>query len=89
MLDPQLMLMYWSQCGSLAAARSLSKVVFLLQVTRESLSVLQVKRESISGTTSDTYASERAMKSINHYHHSTKLYRKEYLSLTNAHPGGI
>ena len=40
------MLMYGSQWGSLAAAR------FLLQIMRESVSVLQVTRESVSGTTS-------------------------------------
>ena len=46
------MLMYGSQWGSLAAARSYKKAYFLLQVTWESVSVLQVTRESISGTTS-------------------------------------
>ena len=48
------------------------KSYFLLQVAQESVSVLQVTHA----------ASERAMKSkvrmINHYHHSTKLYRKKY-----------
>ena len=36
---------------------------FLLQVMRESVSVLQVTRESVSGTTSHAHTSERAMKS--------------------------
>ena len=35
---------------------------FVLQVTRESVSVLQVTRESVSGTTSHAHTSERAMK---------------------------
>ena len=39
------------------------KPYFLLQVTRESVSVLQVTRESVSGTTSHVHAPERAMKS--------------------------
>ena len=39
------------------------KLYFLLQVMRESVSVLQVTRESVSGTTSHVRASERAMKS--------------------------
>ena len=63
----------------------LKSCVFLLQVTQESVSVLQVYKSQenpyqvlqVTGT-----ASERAMKSkvctINHYHHSTKLNRKKY-----------
>ena len=48
------------------------KPYFLLQVTRESVSVLKVTQESISGTTSHVririrfYKSERAMKSKVH-----------------------
>ena len=61
--------MYGSQWGSLAAP------YFLLQVTRESVSVLQVT----------CTVSERAMKSkvrmINHYHHSTKLTGKNITRL--------
>ena len=52
-----------SQWGSIAAARSLEKPNFLLQVTRESVSVLQVTRKSVSSITSHVCASERAMKS--------------------------
>ena len=39
------------------------KPYFLLQVTRESISVLQVTQESVSGTTSHVRSSECAMKS--------------------------
>ena len=39
------------------------KLYFLLQVMRESVSVLQVTQESISGTTSHVRASDCAMKS--------------------------
>ena len=53
--------MYGSQWGSLAAARSLWKAA---QVTRESISVLQVMRESVSGTTSHVCSSECAMNEI-------------------------
>ena len=71
-----------SQWRSLAAARSLYKAVFFLQITQESVLVLQVTRESGSGTTSHVRTSERAMKpkvhTINHYHHSTKQYRQKY-----------
>ena len=42
------------------------KPYFLLQVMRESVSVLQVTPESVSGTTSHVRASERAMKSKVH-----------------------
>ena len=45
--------MHESQWGSLAAARSLLEAVFLLQVTRE----------SISGTSSHVCVSERAIQS--------------------------
>ena len=42
-------------------------------------------RESVSGATSHMCTSERAMKlkvcMINHYHHSTKLYRKNITHL--------
>ena len=70
-----------SQWRSLAAARSLYKAVFFLQITQEFVLVLQVTRESGSGTTSHVHTSEHAMKPkvhmINHYHHSTKLYRQK------------
>ena len=39
------------------------KPSFLLQVTQESVSVLQVMQQSASGTTSRRHASERTMKS--------------------------
>ena len=61
--------------GSLAAAYSCKNRIFLLQVTRE----------SVSGTTSHVCGSESAMKLkvriINHHHHSTKLYRKNITHL--------
>ena len=65
--------MYVSQWRSLAAACSLWKSVFLLQVTRESVSILQVM----------CAASECAMNMkvcMVKYHHGTKLYRKKYHS---------
>ena len=52
--------MYWSQQNSLAAAHSL--LFLLLQVTLESVPVLQVMREFVSSTISHVHASERAMK---------------------------
>ena len=58
--------MYGSQWGSLAAVCIYKKPYFLLQVTPESVSVLQVTRESVSGTTSHVRASERAMESKVH-----------------------
>ena len=56
--------MYVSQWGSLAAVCSLQKAVFfILQVTREFVSVLQITREYVSGTASRTLVSEHVMKS--------------------------
>ena len=54
--------MYGSQWGSLAAACSLQKAA--VQVTQESISVLQVMRESVSGTASHVHSSECAMNEI-------------------------
>ena len=52
------------------------KPYFLLQVTRQSVSVLQVTQESVSGTTSHVRCNEIEGSHM-HYHHSTKLYRKK------------
>ena len=51
--------MYRNQWGSLAAAQF---IIFLLQVMQESVPVLQVTRESVSGTTTHMRSSERALK---------------------------
>ena len=87
--------MYGSQWGSLQLHAVYKKPYLLLQVTQESVSVLQVTWESISGTASHARIRIRYCKSHvlhlnvqwnwrfvwwNHYHHSTKLYRKKYHS---------
>ena len=54
--------MYRSQWEALQLHAVYKKPSFLLQITQESVSVLQVMRESVSGTTSHVRASEHAMK---------------------------
>ena len=50
------------------------KAYFLLQVTRETISVLQVTLETIKYCKSHACVERAMVHMINHYHHSTKLY---------------
>ena len=53
----------WESMGKSCSCTQFIKAVFLLQVMRESVSVLQVMWQSVSGTISHVCLSERAMKS--------------------------
>ena len=76
----------WESMGKpCSCMQFIKRCNFLLQVTWELVSVLQVTQESVSGTTSHRHVSERNWRFMwwNHYHLSTKLHVYGKMSLDN------